>query len=77
LAIKKQQSGLISIYLCDQAKVGDIIDIMAPAGNFILPQNINPLQLVAFASGSGITPVMSMDQRSIKSSRLDHYLILR
>ncbi|MEP7320632.1 MAG: 2Fe-2S iron-sulfur cluster-binding protein [Saprospiraceae bacterium] len=68
IGIKKQNNGLVSSYLCDRAKEGDIIEIMAPAGNFILTQKNDPLHLVAFASGSGITPVISMIKEVLKSA---------
>ncbi|MEO5581572.1 MAG: 2Fe-2S iron-sulfur cluster-binding protein [Saprospiraceae bacterium] len=68
VGIKKQKGGLVSSFLCDRVKEGDIIEIMAPSGNFILTQKNSPLHLVAFASGSGITPVISMIKEVIKST---------
>jgi len=60
IGIKKVERGLVSSYLCRQAKVGDRLEIMSPQGNFILPDHNQPLRLVVFASGSGITPIMAM-----------------
>lgn len=60
IGIKRVDKGLVSNYLCQQAKVGDPLEIMVPQGNFILPTHQDPLNLVVFASGSGITPIMAM-----------------
>jgi ferredoxin-NADP reductase len=51
--------GLASQYLCDSVSVGDILDLQAPTGQFVLdPSSERPL--VFLASGVGITPLLSM-----------------
>lgn len=60
IGIKRVDKGLVSDYLCRQSKAGDTLEIMTPQGNFVLPSHSEPLRLVVFASGSGITPIMSM-----------------
>ncbi|HSI65911.1 MAG TPA: NO-inducible flavohemoprotein [Planococcus sp. (in: firmicutes)] len=52
-------NGVASIYLHDHVNVGDLVEISAPAGVFVLDaKNETP---VAFISGGvGITPMMSM-----------------
>ncbi|MBT8256091.1 MAG: 2Fe-2S iron-sulfur cluster binding domain-containing protein, partial [Bacteroidia bacterium] len=44
----------------DKLKTGDSIEIMAPSGNFGVNCSEEPKNYVAFAAGSGITPVISM-----------------
>jgi ring-1,2-phenylacetyl-CoA epoxidase subunit PaaE len=61
VAVKKINGGLFSAYVNDSLKIGDVIDVMTPSGKFTsegLPfQNKN---YIAFAAGSGITPILSM-----------------
>jgi ring-1,2-phenylacetyl-CoA epoxidase subunit PaaE len=68
IGVKKHPQGLVSSFLCDQAKVGDLIEIMAPQGSFILSQQSPLHSLVAFAAGSGITPVISIIKQLLKES---------
>lgn len=58
---KRVDNGRVSNYLNDQIKVGDQIEVMAPAGSFTL--KTNPQQskhYFLFAGGSGITPIQSI-----------------
>lgn len=52
--------GLSSSYLHDQVNEGDIIKVLAPNGNFCLPEQKKLHKIVLIGSGIGITPVMSM-----------------
>lgn len=50
--------GAVSNYLHDNIEVGDTVDLMPPAGSFVLKQNTKPTVLIS--AGVGITPMMSM-----------------
>lgn len=61
VAIKKIDGGVFSTFANDVLKKGDFLEAMPPAGRFFTP--LNPSQskhYVAFASGSGITPILSI-----------------
>ena len=61
VAIKKVEGGLFSGFANEQLKKGDILDVMQPVGKFYT--ELNPAQkknYLAFAAGSGITPVLSL-----------------
>lgn len=61
VGVKKINGGLFSAYVNDELKVGDLIDIMPPNGIFyseIEPEKAK--NYVAFAAGSGITPILSI-----------------
>lgn len=61
VAIKEIPDGKFSTYANNVLKEGDIVDVLPPSGQFVL--DINPTHrktYVAFAAGSGITPVLSM-----------------
>lgn len=59
VAVKKIVDGKMSSFLNDDLKAGDIVEIMSPMGGFTLTPE-NDKTYVAFAAGSGITPIISM-----------------
>lgn len=58
VAVKAIPNGKVSNYLVSDLKVGDRLTIDFPQGNFTM--NGNAKNWVAFAAGSGITPILSM-----------------
>ncbi|WP_373820137.1 NO-inducible flavohemoprotein [Glaesserella sp.] len=68
-AVKREgdgdRKGLVSHYLHDNVKVGDTLNLTAPAGDFVLSQNDKPV--VFISGGVGITPVLSMLEEQVNS----------
>ena len=61
VAVKKVQGGLFSTFANTELKTGDVIEVMPPSGNFYTELNSsNKKNYVAFAAGSGITPIISL-----------------
>lgn len=61
VAVKRVEGGLFSSYANENIAAGDEIEVMVPDGRFtVAPDPAASKTYVAFASGSGITPVMSM-----------------
>ena len=61
IGIKKIPKGKFSSYACDSLEVGDTLSIAPPDGKFFIPLDENrDGTLVAFAAGSGITPILSI-----------------
>jgi len=61
VAIKKIEDGRFSSYANDKLQVGDHLDVMTPEGNFYVPCSPDSSKnYVAFAAGSGITPIASI-----------------
>src|SRR6185503_2867817 len=61
VAIKKVDGGLFSSFANDNLKEGDLLDVMEPVGKFYTELNpSNKKKYLAFAAGSGITPVISI-----------------
>jgi ferredoxin-NADP reductase len=56
--VKRVPEGRMSNWMNDALAPGDAIDVMRPAGLFVLRDTDAPI--VAFAGGSGITPVFSI-----------------
>ncbi|MCB2043510.1 MAG: phenylacetate-CoA oxygenase/reductase subunit PaaK [Rhodoferax sp.] len=61
VAIKRVPGGVFSNWAAEQLRPGVSIDVMPPQGQFHLPLQADAQRhVVAFASGSGITPVLSI-----------------
>jgi ring-1,2-phenylacetyl-CoA epoxidase subunit PaaE len=61
VAIKRVNGGAFSNWAAENLKPGSTIDVMPPQGNFHLPLQPDAARhVVAFASGSGITPILSI-----------------
>ena len=59
--VKRVKKGLISNYINDNLKEGDVVDVMAPDGNFTIELLENSARNFFFiTAGSGITPVISI-----------------
>ncbi|MEI4800714.1 NO-inducible flavohemoprotein [Bacillus sp. NPDC077411] len=72
ISVKREKSmegpeGVISNYLHDHVKEGDILPLSAPAGDFVLNMD-SQLPVVLISGGVGITPMMSMLNTLIKQS---------
>ena len=58
VSVKEETHGAVSGFLKRNAKVGDVLEISAPRGNFILQQDNDPVVLLS--AGVGATPVLAM-----------------
>lgn len=61
IGVKGAEDGFISKYLTQELKVGDILQVSTPNGRFGIPTKPNEKRtILAFAAGSGITPILSI-----------------
>lgn len=62
VTVKRVPQGVVSNHILDKVKVGDLIEVVPPMGNFILPDSItlSDKHIVLWGSGSGITPLISL-----------------
>jgi ring-1,2-phenylacetyl-CoA epoxidase subunit PaaE len=61
VAVKKIEDGVFSTFVNDTLKKGDTIEVMPPNGVFFTEVNPNQAKnYIAFAAGSGITPILSI-----------------
>lgn len=67
ISVKREENGLISNYMHDEVKEGEIVSITNPVGVFTLKDSDKPLVLIS--GGIGVTPVMSMLYKGIESNR--------
>ncbi len=59
ITVKRQAGGLASPFLHEQVKVGDVLCLSQPDGDFVLSDPL-PGKILLLSAGSGITPVMAM-----------------
>lgn len=61
IGVRVQEGGQFSGFAASELKVGDTLDVMPPNGQFhAVPDAGNKKQYLAFAAGSGITPILSI-----------------
>ena len=61
VTVKEIENGVFSSYANTQLKTGDTLEVGTPNGRFIYdPKTDASNTIVAFAAGSGITPIMSI-----------------
>lgn len=61
VTIKRLPGGVISNYLCDTTKPGDVFETLEPLGTFVPKLDPkNQRRVVLIGAGSGITPLISM-----------------
>ena len=65
-AVKRVPGGRMSNWMNDALEAGDTIEVMRPAGLFVLRGTDVPI--VAFAGGSGITPVISIVKSALSTT---------
>jgi 3-ketosteroid 9alpha-monooxygenase subunit B len=58
VTVKRIAGGSVSNWMNDNVSAGDVVQVLPPAGRFVLREADRPL--VLFAGGSGITPVISL-----------------
>jgi ferredoxin-NADP reductase len=66
LTVKRVAGGRVSNWLLDEVEEGDELALTLPAGVFTLREH--PTPLVAFAGGSGITPVISVVKSALATT---------
>ena len=61
VAVKKVDGGVFSTYANEELKEGDFLEVLPPTGTFYTElKKENKKAYVAFAAGSGITPLLSI-----------------
>ncbi|KML47108.1 3-ketosteroid-9-alpha-hydroxylase [Burkholderia cepacia] len=67
ITVKRVRDGRASNWLCDRVQAGDTLDVLPPAGVFT-PRTLDG-DLLLFAGGSGITPVLSILKSALVHGR--------
>jgi len=75
ITVRRVENGLVSNYLLDNVKKGDVFESSGPCGTFVYNPIMHDKTIVCIAGGSGITPFMSMI-REITDRGLDRTVYL-
>jgi ring-1,2-phenylacetyl-CoA epoxidase subunit PaaE len=77
VAIKKVPGGVFSTYANEQLQKGHVMDVLPPSGKFyteLLPENRK--RYLAFAAGSGITPILSLVKTTLAVEPGSHFTLV-
>lgn len=76
VAIKKVPGGRFSTFANENLKPGDVLDVLPPSGKFHVPLDPAAHRLyLAFAAGSGITPVISIIKTTLAREPHSRFLL--
>ena len=76
IVIKKVEGGRFSTFANESLRAGDTLEVMTPTGSFHTP--LDPTQAktyVAFAAGSGITPIISIIKTTLAREPESRFLL--
>lgn len=77
VAIKRQEAGLFSSFANEKLKIGDVLEVMEPVGKFYSELNpSNKKNYLAFAAGSGITPVISIIKTTLRTEPKSNFTLV-
>src|SRR6218665_375900 len=77
VAVKKVPEGLFSSFMNENLKEGDVLEVMPPMGKFYTELNPeNKKTYVAFAAGSGITPIISIIKSVLKNETQSQFILI-
>lgn len=77
VAVKQVAGGLFSTYANTNLKAGDIIEVLPPTGKFNTALNAaHKKQYVAFAAGSGITPVIAIIKTTLQTEPYSSFTLV-
>ena len=77
VGVKKVTDGAFSVFATTILKIGDTLEVMSPKGNFVLdPQASQSKNYLAFAAGSGITPILSMARTALEFEKESTFVLV-
>lgn len=77
IAIKRVQDGLFSTWANENLKPGHFVECMEPSGHFHVPLDPESNRHhIAFAVGSGITPVLSIIKTTLSKEPLSRFTLV-
>jgi ring-1,2-phenylacetyl-CoA epoxidase subunit PaaE len=77
IAIKSIAIGSFSTFANKSLRVGDVVEVGTPEGNFtFIPNSKKAKNYMAFAAGSGITPIMSILKSVLESEPQSSFVLV-
>ena len=75
IGVKEVSDGTFSKYANRELKEGDVLEVCPPEGRFVFDTD-NKCQIMSFAAGSGITPIMSVAQEVLESHPDNKFILV-
>lgn len=76
IGVRVQKNGLFSEYIATTLQAGDLLDVMPPVGHFqTLLSAEKKKNYVAFVSGSGITPLLSIVKTTLATEPQSRFFL--
>lgn len=72
ISVKRENRGVVSNYLHNQAKIGDRIRVFPPFGSFTLKSELRPMAFIS--AGVGITPMVSMLEQALQTNQKVYFI---
>ena len=76
VGIKRVDGGAFSTWANSELKVGDVVEAMPPMGNFYAKPNADDPHYLAFAGGSGITPILSILKTGLQNEPTARFTLI-
>lgn len=78
VAVRHVEDGRMSGFINNKLEVGDVIDVFPPAGHFYVDLDAKAAKktYVAFAGGSGITPIISNIKTTLETEPASEFILL-
>ncbi len=70
ITVKQVNGGKLSHWLCQHARVGDVLQLQQPFGELVWPSTSQ--SVILLAAGSGITPLISLLRQHVQQSHHQH-----
>ena len=76
VAIKRTPGGAFSSWANEHLRAGAVLDVMPPMGHFNVPLDVAAARhYLAFAAGSGITPILSIIKTTLLTEPLSRFTL--
>ncbi|MBK0381132.1 ferredoxin--NADP reductase [Mucilaginibacter segetis] len=68
ITVKRMNGGIVSNHIIDRLKIGDLVEVMSPMGDFTLEKVTDNSDIFLWGAGSGITPLMSIIKYALNNN---------
>jgi ring-1,2-phenylacetyl-CoA epoxidase subunit PaaE len=77
ITVKRIAGGIVSNHIFDIVKDGDVVEVLEPIGDFVIPNesSLSDYPIVLWGAGSGITPLFSMIKQILHSGHQQIILV--
>lgn len=76
IGVKKVDKGGFSDFAHTKLKEGDVLEVMPPEGRFVFKPSGKNKNIIAFAAGSGITPIMSIARTVLECNSKNTFVLI-